>query len=111
MNGFEFIEAKAAEARRRLSLALPELRESRKVFLPGFHEKYRAMPNPLARSSIFSSVARGKKERFEGVLLASRSDAIIIFTGEQLDESQADLWMQLVYEARACALGHVISRP
>ncbi|HGM6965841.1 TPA: hypothetical protein ACKQDH_003341 [Pseudomonas aeruginosa] len=35
----------------------------------------------------------------------SRSDAVITYWGEQLDESQADVWMQIMHEALKYPLG------
>lgn len=68
----------------------------------------RAMPNHIARSSLFAPVKRGKKKFHKATLLESRSDAIIKFWGEQLDESQADVWMQAMREATSAPLGKPI---
>lgn len=65
----------------------------------------RAMPNHLARSSLFAPVARGRKQIHKGVTLISRGDAVIKFWGEQLDESQADVWLQAMHEAIKFPLG------
>lgn len=73
--------------------------DPRQMSLPGLADIWRAMPNHLARSSLFTSVARGRKKHFEGDILVSRKDAEIRFWGEQLDEAQSDVWMQVMYEA------------
>ena len=65
----------------------------------------RAMPNHIARSSLFAPVARGKKKIFKDAVLISRRDAVIRFWGEQLDETQADVWMQAMNEAMQRPLG------
>ena len=102
------VAARVAEAQahwnaRRESLEVEQtFRESlgvEKMFLPGLHSELRAMPNPVARSSIFAPVARGRKIYHDQIVLVSRSDATITYTGHQLDEGQADAWMQLIYEA------------
>jgi len=41
-------------------------------------------------------------------ILVSRSDAVIKFMGKQLDESQADVWMQAMYEAAKYPLGELV---
>jgi hypothetical protein len=76
------------------------------MFLPGVsNDLCRAMPNHIARSSLFAPVARGRKRQHENSLLVSRSDAIIKFCGEQLDEEQADAWMQVMHLAARQPLG------
>lgn len=77
-------------------------------FLPGMDEVMRAMPNHLARSSLFAPVARGKKLIAIDRVLSSRGDAEIKFWGEQLDETQADVWMQAMYEATKVPLGQPV---
>lgn len=83
-----------------------------KVFLPGMTEIMRAMPNHIARSSLFAPVAPGRKKMHDNTVLVSRADAVIKFKGKQLDESQADVWMQAMYEAIKHPLGEpfVINR-
>lgn len=75
------------------------------MFLPGLDEFMRAMPNHVARSSLFAPVAPGRKKLHDGTVLVSRGDATIRFKGKQLDESQADVWLQAMYEASKQPLG------
>lgn len=75
------------------------------MFLPGLDEFMRAMPNHVARSSLFAPVAPGRKKLHDGTVLVSRGDATIRFKGKQLDESQADVWLQAMYEASRQPLG------
>lgn len=75
------------------------------MFLPGIDEFMRAMPNHIARSSLFAPVARGRKKIHKDTILVSRGDALIKFWGEQLDEAQADVWMQAMHEAIKVPLG------
>lgn len=82
--------------------------DPRQLSLPGLAEIWRAMPNHLARSALFTPVKKGRKRRLEGELLVSRGDAEIRYWGEQLDEAQADVWMQAMYEAgRSSDLGKI----
>lgn len=98
------LEARAAEARSRIDVR-NEAIEPRQLFLPGLESFMRAMPNHLARSSLFAPIARGRKTIHKDEVLVSRGDAVIKFWGEQLDESQADVWMQAIYEAARIPLG------
>ncbi|WP_238474438.1 plasmid replication initiator TrfA [Pseudomonas cavernae] len=66
------------------------------------------MPNHIARSSLFAPVARGAKQMHKATVLVSRKDAVLTYWGEQLDETQADVWMQLMYEAIKAPLGEPV---
>lgn len=79
------------------------------MFLPGMSEFMRAMPNHLARSSLFAPVARGRKKIYKDRVLFSRGDAVIKFWGEQLDEAQADVWMQVMHAALKVPLGQPVT--
>lgn len=93
--GSEAVERKAAET-------------PAQMFLPGMDEFMRAMPNHIARSSLFAPVARGRKKLHKDTVLVSRGDALIKFWGEQLDEEQADVWMQAMHEAIKVPLGEPV---
>ena len=69
----------------------------RQMFLPGLEDFMRAMPNHIARSSLFAPVARGRRRLHDGTVLESRADAEIRYSGRQLDEAQADVWMPVSY--------------
>jgi len=81
---------------------------SPQLFLPGSSDSVRAMPNHIARSSLFAPIARGRKVMLKDAILVSRPDAVIKFWGEQLDESQADVWMQVLHEAQRYPLGEPV---
>lgn len=81
----------------------------KQMFLPGMDEVMRAMPNHIARSSLFAPVARGRKKMHDGTILQSREDAEIRFSGKQLDETQADVWMQCMKEAQRKPLGEPVT--
>jgi hypothetical protein len=102
-NVLERLRQKEKEASERLAVRAQQLSES--VFLPPVRASMRAMPNHLARSSLFAPVAPGRKKIHKDATLVSRRDAIIKFWGEQLDEGQADVWMQAMYEALKGPLG------
>jgi len=72
-------------------------------------EFLRAMPNHLARSSLFAPIARGSRTFHNEMSLVTRIDATITYTGEQLDEADADLAMQLIFEARRSRLGQPVT--
>ncbi len=81
------------------------------MFLPGMDEFMRAMPNHIARSSLFAPIARGRRKMHDASVLQSRGDAVIRFSGKQLDEAQADVWMQAMKEAQRQPLGTQVEPP
>jgi hypothetical protein len=85
-----------------------KLSNSVNMFLPGLDSSKRAMPNHIARSSIFAPVALGRKLVYNGTSMTCRKDAEIWFWGEQLDEAQADIWMQIMYLAGKQPLGEPV---
>lgn len=102
----EWIKQKAAEV---AAKAEQKTAETRQLFLPGMDEFMRAMPNHIARSSLFAPVARGRRKLHDGTILQSRGDAEIRFSGKQLDEAQADVWMQAMKEAQRQPLGEAVT--
>lgn len=99
----ERVRVRATEAQRRQERQAAETPVQ--LFLPGMEEFMRAMPNPVARSSLFAPIARGRRKFHNETLLVSRSDVGMSYTGEQLDEADADIALQLVYEAQKAPLG------
>ena len=89
----------------KIEVAVPEFTE---CWLPRTNDTKRTMSNHLARSSLFSPVARGRKRLLRDEILVSRCDAVIMFSGEQLDETQADLWMYLMHLASKKPLGAML---
>ncbi|KND57206.1 putative plasmid-related transcriptional repressor protein [Candidatus Burkholderia verschuerenii] len=86
--------------------AARELSRPRQMFLPGLEPTMRAMPNHIARSSLFAPLSKTHQRRFlNDHILISRRDVVIRFRGIQLDESQADVWMQLMHIASTSPLG------
>lgn len=99
----QFAQERAARGREAAEQKAAET--PRQMFLPGMDEFMRAMPNHIARSSLFAPVARGRRKMHDGSILQSRGDAEIRFSGKQLDEAQADVWMQAMKEAQRQPLG------
>lgn len=75
-------------------------------FLPWFDVG--VLPNHLNRSSLFSPVARGKRKFHVKSVLVSRRDCVIEYTGEQLDEADADIAMAMIFFAQPFPLGEAV---
>ncbi|AOD16791.1 hypothetical protein BER93_19415 (plasmid) [Xanthomonas fragariae] len=76
--------------------------------MPLWPELERAIPNHLARSSLFAPIAQGRRKQHDRTEIASRRDVKIFFTGKQLDMADCDVFMQALAEARRAALGERI---
>lgn len=85
---------------------VPEPPSTAKVIqFPLFPLDTRPVSNDMARSALFSCI-QGKDRRFiKDALLATVDGVEIRFTGEQLNQDDHDLLMQLIFMARATALG------
>jgi hypothetical protein len=100
------LQKRAEEAQNRLDQRAAET--PKQLFLPGMEDFMRAMPNSIARSSLFAPIARGKRKYHQATILVSRVDAKIEYSGEQLDEADADIMLQLMFESRHSALGEPV---
>ncbi len=76
--------------------------------LPLFSHMDSAMPNHLARSSLFSPIKAGERQIHEKTMLASRGDSSIYYTGHQLDMADNDVFLQALRVARGQQLGNNI---
>ncbi|WP_291808511.1 plasmid-related transcriptional repressor protein [Limnobacter sp.] len=77
--------------------------ETRELFLPGF--EIGVFPNHLNRSSLFAPIARGHRKFHRKTIMVTRRDCILEYTGEQMDEADADLMMALIFFAQPFPFG------
>ena len=90
----------------------PQPPSSAKIIqFPLFPEATRPVSNDMARSALFSCI-QGKDRRFiKDALLATVDGVEIRFTGEQLNQDDHDLLMQLIFMARAKSVGAWVTMP
>jgi len=75
------------------------------IQLPLWPEPIRAVPNDILRSALFAAI-QGKTRRFmKNEVIASVDGVVINFTGEQLDQSDRDVWDQSIHLMRLHPLG------
>lgn len=67
------------------------------IQFPLWPEPERAAPNAFLRSSLFGVVQKGKRRYCQQEKLATWPDTKLAFTGQQLDQYDEDVWMQLVH--------------
>ncbi|CAK0778650.1 hypothetical protein CCP2SC5_840004 [Azospirillaceae bacterium] len=75
------------------------------IQLPVWGENWRAVPNDVLRSALFAALSRSTRRAMAGEVIASSSNVVITFTGEQLDQSDFDVWAYCVHLCRAQELG------
>ena len=98
---FEWIREKAAEA---MAQAEHDAAETpRQLFLPGFD--IGVFPNHLNRSSLIAPIARGRRKFHRQTQMVTRSDCVLEYTGEQMDEADGDLIMALIAFSQPYPLG------
>jgi hypothetical protein len=73
------------------------------IYLPGF--TIGVLPNHLNRSSIIAPIAHGSRKCHHRVVMVSRKDCILEYTGEQLDEADGDIIMALIFFSYSQPLG------
>lgn len=88
-------------------------RQAQLVTLPLFPypEVTRIVSNDMARSALFSAVQGGKRRILKKEVLATIEGVEIIFTGEELNQDDHDLLMQLVHFARHKPFGEPVTVP
>jgi TrfA protein len=76
------------------------------IQLPLWPEPLRGTPNSFLRSALFAAI-QGKTRRWmKKEFLGSLQGISVSFTGQQLDQSDLDVWEQAVHLARLEPLGH-----
>ena len=86
----------------------PEPSPPAKVYqLPLWPEPVRGTPNSFLRSALFAAI-QGKTRRWmKQEFLGALQGVSVRFTGQQLDQSDLDVWEQAVELARHHPLGHI----
>src|SRR5262249_7233987 len=79
----------------------PEPKAPAKVIqLPLWPEPKRAVPNDILRSALFAAIQGKGRTYVKQRLVASYDGVQIRYTGEQLDQSDLDVWEQALHLAR-----------
>jgi hypothetical protein len=76
------------------------------IELPLWPELARGTPNDVLRSALFAAIHRGR-EYIEDRLIAAVNGTSIRYTGRQLEQSDLDVWEQVLHLARQHPLGTV----
>jgi hypothetical protein len=77
------------------------------IQLPLWPEPVRGAPNSFLRSALFAAIQGKTQTRLKKQLLGSIEGVAVRHTGEQLDQSDLNVWEQAVHLARRHPLGNV----
>ncbi|QJC37141.1 hypothetical protein GJU01_02245 (plasmid) [Enterobacteriaceae endosymbiont of Donacia vulgaris] len=79
-----------------------------KKYFPNISKKNRAIPNIILRSSLFGIIKKGNRKYEKNVLKTSLNGFFIRFTGESLDQSDLDVWLECLYLFTKVPLGEKV---
>jgi hypothetical protein len=89
-------------------LPIPAPPAPAKVYqLPLWPEPVRGAPNSFLRSALFAAIQGKTMTRLKKQLLCSIEGVTVRYTGDQLDQSDLNVWEQAVHLARRHPLGNV----
>ena len=89
----------------RMREKVAEREKSAVVQLPLWPEPKRGAPNSFIRSALFAAIQGKDRQYMKEALLASQDGIVIKYTGEQLNQSDLDVWETIVHLAREQPLG------
>ncbi|MPM12827.1 hypothetical protein SDC9_59181 [bioreactor metagenome] len=79
------------------------------IQLDFWEDNKRGCANSLLRAALFPPLPRGKRQFLKNVKLESVGAADIIFTGEQFDQTDLDVYLEILNFARPFPLGTPVS--
>jgi hypothetical protein len=72
-------------------------KEAEIIQFPLWPDPERGAPNAFLRSALFGVIGKGERRYCEQEKLAAWPDTELAFTGQQLDQYDLDVWMELVH--------------
>jgi hypothetical protein len=89
----------------RLGKAVKEREERRVIQLPLWPEPKRGTPNSFIRSALFAAIQGKDRDYLKERLLTAQQGITVKFTGQQLDQSDLDVWQTITHFSRETPLG------
>ncbi|HGJ5864324.1 MAG TPA: plasmid replication initiator TrfA [Arsenophonus nasoniae] len=80
----------------------------KKEYLPMTKSNFIPVPNSILRSSLFGIVKKGSRKFEKNVLKASFKGYTVKYTGEQLDQSDLDVWLECLQRCQPTPLGYTV---
>lgn len=91
----------------RFQAMVDEREKGRTIQLPLWPEPKRGAPNSFIRSALFAAIQGKDREYLKDKVLASQDGITVRYTGEQLNQTDLDVWETIVHMAREHPLGDV----
>ncbi|WP_052044849.1 plasmid replication initiator TrfA (plasmid) [Candidatus Arsenophonus nilaparvatae] len=82
--------------------------ENKKKYLPISKKTQIPAPNVVLRSALFGVVKRGSRKYEKNVLKTTLNGYTVKFTGEQLDQSDLDVWLECLQRCQDSPLGYTV---
>lgn len=89
----------------RMQKNLAEREKNAVIQLPIWPEPKRGAPNSFIRSALFAAIQSKDRQYIKEAVLASQDGITVKFTGEQLNQTDLDVWETIVHMAREQPLG------
>ncbi len=89
----------------RMRKSIVEREKTAVVQLPLWPEPKRGAPNSFIRSALFAAIQSKDRQYMKEAILASQDGIVIKYTGEQLNQTDLDVWETIVHLAREQPLG------
>ena len=102
-------EIQAIADRNNISLDFVPAAASVPATLPGWNKNRRGTPNSFLRCALFAATKGTQRHKLEDQVLGSPVGLSVKYTGEQLNQSDLDVWETLVHLGRQRPLGDVCS--
>lgn len=78
------------------------------TYLPTCKNTHVPTPNVILRSALFGVVKKGTRQYEKGILKATFNGYAVKYTGEQLDQSDLDVWLECLQRCQTTPLGHTV---
>ncbi|WGM08996.1 plasmid replication initiator TrfA [Arsenophonus nasoniae] len=85
-----------------------KIETNEEIYLPISKQSNVPVPNGILRSALFGIVAKGKRKFEKSLLKATVNGYSVKYTGEQLDQSDLDVWLECLRRCQNTPLGHIV---
>jgi hypothetical protein len=99
------IEERALAKSRAKKPATTVATNTRRCQLPPWPDTARGVPNIALRSALFGAIGKGSRRYLERESISALKNTTIIYTGEQLDQGDLDVWVTVLHLARTQPIG------
>ncbi len=82
--------------------------EQEEIWLPVSKNNHIPAPNVILRSALFGVVKKGDRQFEKGILKATFNGYTVKYTGEQLDQSDLDVWLECLQRCQNTPLGNTV---